>query len=306
MQDPLCKQPETHPPSQGDPVSDTAPNVPPSTHSFGPLSTAERLQLVRGKRQREPCHHGLSRNALSLKKTLWDSRLDKWRALYSQASAWQHPATRDFAPPTNIPSSGLERDIPQRASRWYAYDLQSPIYPRAGDIPALRDPHAVELDKSFFEYPLWTIQKALYLFDMYDRFTRPLVATNTGGMEIQPCSTHTPELAYVDSNPGKQTDARSHTFPPETMTWDDVRPWEWDWYQRWAVLENLVQRSDQSSPGSSSPLIEAMESSSESDSSYPCKSRSVQSTWEDGDEEDYGTLAANCALFSKRFVDEWE
>ncbi|KAI6116340.1 hypothetical protein F5141DRAFT_660416 [Pisolithus sp. B1] len=310
LQDPLCEEPETR---QSDPVSDMALSMrSTTTRSLGPLSTAEKLQRVRGKKQREPCHHGLSRNALFLKKRLWDSRLYKWRALWDQASTWQHPVAGDrtrspypMPPPTTTPPSGLERDMEQHASRWCTYDLQSPIYPRAGDILALRDSHAAEMDKSFFEYPLWTIQKALYLFDMYDRFTRPFIVTDADETEMQSCSAHTLELAHSDAYPNKQTNAQPHTPPPETVTWGDFRPWERSWYARWAVLENLVQRSHLNSLIPPSPTSEATESSSESDSSRLSESPSVQSTWEDSVEDIYGNLAAD-ALFSKRFVDEWD
>lgn len=296
------EEPETQPPNPVDLLSDTAPGVPLTAIPLvGPLSAAEKMQRIRGKKPREPCHHGLSRNALILKKSLWDSRLSKWKELFSQPSTWQKPTTADctssLSPPTSIPRSGFERDMAPHASRWYAYHPQSPIFPRAGDILALRDQHAVELDQSFFEYPLWTIHKALYLFDMYDRLTRPFNGSNADETQMQPtsskipCSTRTPELAHADANPTEQTNTQSHALPPDTVVWNDFRPWERSWYQRWAVLENLVQRS---SSGPSSPSIEAMEPSS------------VQSTWEDSDEDDdYDTLAAN-TMFSKRFVDEWD
>lgn len=308
MQDSLCEEPETR---QSDPVLDVDLSIPSTiTRSFGPLSTADKLQRVHGKKQREPCHHGLSRNALFLEKRLWDSRLYKWRSLCDQASTWQHPAAGDrtsspplMPPPTTTPPSGLERDMGQHASRRYTYNLQSPIYPRAGDILALRDSHAAEMDKSFFEYPLWTIHKALYLFDMYDRYTRPSIVANADETEMQ---TPTPELAHSGANPSKQTNAQPYTPPLETVTWDDFRPWERSWYARWAVLESLVQRSHQNSPSLPSPTNGATESSSEKDSPCSYESPSVQSTWEDSSEEDdYGDLEAG-ALFSKRFVDEWD
>lgn len=302
------EEPETR---QSDPVSDADLGIPPTTTpSFGPLSTAEKMHRVRGKQQREPCHHGLSRNALCLKKRLWDSRLYQWRSLCDQASTWQHLAAGDHTcspplmpPPTTTPPSGLERDMGQIASRRYTYNLQSPIYPRSGDIFALRDSHAAEMDKSFFEYPLWTIHKALYLFDMYDRYTRPSVVANADETEMQ---TPTPELAHSDANPSKQTNAPPHTPPPETITWDDFRPWERSWYARWAVLESLVQRSHQNSPSLPSQTTGGTESSSGKDFPCPYESSSVQSTWEDSsEEEEYGNLEAG-ALFSKRFVDEWD
>lgn len=45
----------------------------------------------------------------------------------------------------------------------------SKIYPRIGDLSALRDPYSAAIDRCFCRFPLWTMQKALFMFDLHHR-----------------------------------------------------------------------------------------------------------------------------------------
>ncbi|KAG1763724.1 hypothetical protein EDD22DRAFT_846305 [Suillus occidentalis] len=159
-----------------------------------------------------------------------------------------------------VPLSGLERDFEGYASREIAQDLNAPIYPRVGDISALRDPYSANVDRCFFRFPLWTIHKTLYVFDMHQRAVhisdQMQGSVSSGSLQSSTGSTTCGDedvTLVADDEPflEKQTlDDGSHQecLPPETpkrsppCAWEAIRAWELNWYARWELLIGLVQR----------------------------------------------------------------
>ncbi|KAF8842966.1 hypothetical protein BDN67DRAFT_278874 [Paxillus ammoniavirescens] len=231
-------------------------------------------------------HHGFSRSALLHQKSFWNSRHDEWME-------WQSRAERDEArkrsletnnaytgittvesrviggppPHIRISPSGLERDLQEYPPRKYELDVHAPIYPRVGDISALRDPYSVNVDRCFFKFPLWTIHKTLYVFDMQQRSTflepSPDRANGENIRESSPSSmvSASPDTSVssgdedsddtlvADDETSRKGDTRpeSPSYYPSPCSsspfgWNGIRAWELSWYARWELLICLVQR----------------------------------------------------------------
>ncbi|KAF9239786.1 hypothetical protein BU15DRAFT_46225 [Melanogaster broomeanus] len=231
-------------------------------------------------------HHGFSRSALLHQKSFWNSRHEEWMEWRScveedearrQASAAKNarigitiaePCMNVGGPPPHIrnPPSGMERDLQDCPPGTYEQHVYAPIYPRVGDISALRDPYSVNVDRCLSKFPLWTIHKMLYMFDMHQRSTF-LEPSRTGANErniegSSPSSTVSPDTS-VSSGEEDEDDtlvaddetARKGEMPPDSsprsssprssspFPWNGMPAWELSWYARWELLLGLVQRN---------------------------------------------------------------
>jgi hypothetical protein len=240
-------------------------------------------------------HRGFSRSALLHQKSFWTARHDEWLdwqakevnrridhdiCAHDPGSMHASITLEDSQEVSGLPSqirgplSGLERDFEGYASREIAQDLNAPIYPRVGDISALRDPYSANVDRCFFRFPLWTIHKTLYVFDMHQRAVHISDqiegSVSSGSLQSSTGSTTCGDedvTLVADDEPffEKQTlDDGSHQecLPPETpkrslpCAWEAIRAWELNWYARWELLIGLVQRDQalrQAAPLSPSP-----------------------------------------------------
>ncbi|EIW78291.1 hypothetical protein CONPUDRAFT_167328 [Coniophora puteana RWD-64-598 SS2] len=137
-------------------------------------------------------HHGYSRSALLHQKWLWHSRREEWIAWENRdrdsktgvrspspehsiegaySGITEHYDARDEPlPRPACPPSGWERELEDVPPGHVGQDTDAPIYPRIGDLSALRDPYCVNVDRCFHHFPLWMIHKTLYVFDMHQRF----------------------------------------------------------------------------------------------------------------------------------------
>ncbi|KAF9225921.1 hypothetical protein BS17DRAFT_571333 [Gyrodon lividus] len=286
-------------------------------------------------------HHGFSRSALLHRKSFWNSRHDEWME-------WQSHAEQDEArrraletnsaytgittvepyvvggpsPHIRIPPSGLERDLQEYPPGKYEQDVHAPIYPRAGDISALRDPYCANVDRCFVKFPLWTIHKTLYVFDMHQRSAclKPS-PDRADGQSIEDSSSSSiisPDTSVTsgddDSDDTLVADdeaVRKGDTPPESPScspsprsssrflWNGIGAWELSWYARWELLIGLVQRDQDNrhiSDGCTS-LVAPVEIQSPPP---PAPPRPIfRFAGEDGEEEsedeedDYGMLVPN-------------
>ncbi|KAG1800366.1 uncharacterized protein HD556DRAFT_1342940 [Suillus plorans] len=293
-------------------------------------------------------HRGFSRSALLHQKSFWTARHDEWLewqakevkrridhticaqdpgGAYTGITLMDSQEVSGLPSQIRVPLSGLERDFEGYASRDFVQDSNAPIYPRVGDISALRDPYSANVDRCFFRFPLWTIHKTLYVFDMYQRATnisdQIQGSASSGSLQSSTgsstCGDGDVTLVADDEPPfEKQTlDNGSHQecLSPRTpkrsppCTWEAIRTWELNWYARWELLIGLVQRDQalrQAAPLSPSiPLSGFVD-----EDSLPPKELLEPFTLkaptpiflfagEDGEgdsgdeEDDYGTLVAN-------------
>ncbi|KAK0452310.1 hypothetical protein EV421DRAFT_892519 [Armillaria borealis] len=88
--------------------------------------------------------HGYSRHGLHQLKWFWALREEEWiDAAYDGVSQIHESIPR----PVPLPPMS--------------------VHPRRGDISALRDPFCVHMDRYFVAMPMWTMSKALWMFDMH-------------------------------------------------------------------------------------------------------------------------------------------
>ncbi|KAG1882549.1 hypothetical protein F4604DRAFT_1741385 [Suillus subluteus] len=293
-------------------------------------------------------HRGFSRSALLHQKSFWTARHDEWLewqakevkrrmdhdicaqgpgSAYAGITLAETQEVSGLPSQIRVPLSGLERDFEGYASRDFAQDLNAPIYPRVGDISALRDPYSADVDRCFFKFPLWTIHKTLYVFDMHQRAVhisdQIQGSASSGSLQSSTGSTTCDDedvTLVADDEPPfeKQTlDNGSHQecLPPETpkrsppCTWEAIRAWELNWYARWELLIGLVQRDQ--ALRQAAPLSPSITPSRfvDEDPSPPkgllepftpkAPTPIIHFAGEDGEgdngdeEDDYGTLVAN-------------
>lgn len=250
-----------------------------------------------------PCltDHGLSKSALNHLRWFWALRHDEWLAWEAQVAEIQHAHALSLSANENgfgddepyggiaiLPSSLPKLILPPSPSS-PSYRLQNTslslpasekIYPRQGDISALRDPYCVDVDMCFREVPLWTMGKVLWGFDAEHRVAalshqqKQESAKDAVGQEVDDLTESDDfeditlgseysdsELTLVsESLPPTPTSAvRKAPYSPlesssqysrdseeddEYYTWDGVRAWEISWYARWEVLVELVRRDE--------------------------------------------------------------
>lgn len=302
-------------------------------------------------------HHGFSRSAFLHQKLFWTARHDEWldwqanevkrrgnHAACAQDSRNAYTGiiaadTQEVSGPPSlfrVPPSGLERDFAENVSRGVAEDVNAPIYPRVGDISALRDPYSENVDRCFFRFPLWTIHRTLYVFDMHQRAS-PTCGTmqysaSSGNLSS---STGTTASGYEDITLVADDEApfdkitlenRSDQGSPShktlksslPRTWTAAREWELNWYARWELFIDLVQRDKDlqhaTPPSPSMTLSGSMDDDASPPEELPEPLSPEASTFDfasedrDGEnedeEDDDGTLVMN-PMFNKTFEERY-
>lgn len=230
--------------------------------------------------------HGHSRSALSHLKEFWHSRFDDYARM--EAQIMQNSAyggivevnrsrdalralllTRLARVPNMRPAPApTESTCPRVPSA----NLNAPIYPRTGDLSSLHDSRSATLDRAFCNYPLYSINKILFLHDMLHRSTSthpfPHKDSAAAALEIHQPARHIPphmddtfvdislSNSHSDSNdvtlvsaasslcslPGYYSKRCEVKHEVDIMyTIDPSRDWEIDWTARWKVLLNSTK-----------------------------------------------------------------
>ncbi|KAI0320580.1 hypothetical protein OF83DRAFT_556459 [Amylostereum chailletii] len=210
-------------------------------------------------------HHGLSRSALQHQKWLWSSRYDEWMQweMDVEEAASEAHAYGGLAGPVSIsppsrrsPSPEKQQEDRNMKERSQQLDAINPnIFPRTGDLSELHNPHAARLDRYFGNYPLWTIHKVLYVFNM----GAPHREEGSGCISPSPSSTGASScLALIEdgcdsdasSSPTKSCASEDSVDSDRTVsssysTSSSKTPeWETSWDGRWEVLQELVRATE--------------------------------------------------------------
>jgi hypothetical protein len=294
-------------------------------------------------------HHGFSRSALLQQKTLWNSRHEEWAEWQSRVEqgealaqesetnnaytglATAGPRVAKSPPPyMRTPPSGLERDLADHPSKKRGHDVHASIYPRVGDVSALRDPYSVNIDRCFFKLPLWTLHKTLYVFDMQQR--SPSLAPAYSTAHVQASTSSSTLSSYSSSTSGEDEESDStlvaddspvpkSQLPLEPLksdsslhsqpSWNCLYGWELSWYARWELLIGLFQRDHTKRDVFDIPI--KLEAPLESEATPPSPPGRIfrftvgEDEDENGDDEDedYGMLVADSG-FSADFDEECE
>lgn len=315
-----CSMNSSHPSANEPPI-----RPPPAPFLLAPLSPLSHCRGMTPSSARQPLeinHHGLSKSALMHQKWFWSARYDEWAAWEAQVeqvnnlceayggmailpgtcpglNRHKDPSSRNNSPPSPGPS---------------ANPANPRIFPRLGDISALRDPYSVNIDRCFCHFPLWTVHKTLYMFDMHHRSVslndNPTMPVKTSDVlstvdkaisDITGFNDNDVTLVSEDVSVGSiSKEARSmegyDANQPEdedrdVRAWDGVRSWEISWYARWELLIELVKRDEvkkkvwDSYPIEPPPMFFFAGANDDED--------------DDEDEDDYGTIISN-PLYGRR------
>ncbi|OJT13837.1 hypothetical protein TRAPUB_9607 [Trametes pubescens] len=194
-------------------------------------------------------HHGLSRSALATCREFWDRRFrlwHAWRAQVEHVDAVQAEyrreglrATLRFPDPPVLPrtrtlpsqgANGINHAtvVAARRARVQACSPYAPVFPRMGDLAALRDPYGDWPDRAFIYHPTYSISKTLFHHDMLER-----ARARAGGLY----AFDSPASAY--SQDDASTQQESGGAP---------KLWEVDWRARWQILISRQQYPPQPFP----------------------------------------------------------
>ena len=93
-------------------------------------------------------------------------------------------------------------------------------FPRMGDITDLRDPQVARLDQAFSNYPLWTIQKVIFVCSMDNaaRGRTPLARNSAKDAAVSPSLTKDSETETSVAVPDDLSTLES-PFIPTSPTW---------------------------------------------------------------------------------------
>jgi hypothetical protein len=251
-------------------------------------------------------------------KWFWNVRFDEW-ALWEAQMEEADGISDAYGGMTILPGTcpRLNRSVYSSPQNFLpvspnSFPASSRIFPRSGDISALRDPYSANIDRCFSHFPLWTVHKKLYMFDMHHRSskfdrTTPKLTVDTS---------ESPVSDEATDYPGNVTSASDsdETLVSETLesglsickdecprqdggsggdsnchTWDGARAWEISWYARWELLRELVKRD------------EAKRNVLDCTATTPCEPSPMFffAGDDEEDDEDYGTIVAN-PLFGRR------
>jgi hypothetical protein len=195
-------------------------------------------------------HHGLSRSALQHHKWLWGARYDEWMQWQAdvEEAAAAHGAyggildVSALEPPPGLrsrsPSPLPPVPTPSPAPVAKADVVNPRIFPRTGDLAALHDPHSAHVDRVFSNYPLCTLQKALFALSM-----------RGGGAEHDGAfvSSAAPAQAQDRDDCGSSGHDDDSTSSAESVR-KEQPAWERVWDPRWEVLQELVNLSEGAMP----------------------------------------------------------
>ncbi|KAF9486044.1 hypothetical protein BDN70DRAFT_370938 [Pholiota conissans] len=152
-----------------------APPIPPPTrHKYSCFPSLMSPVPAGRPFPRHPRHsyreHGYSRTALQHVKWFWSMREDTWEGSETRSlHAKTYEGIIQDDTPISRPQGSETASLPARTP---AISPQQPsssmsVYPRRGDISALRDPYCAHIDRCFAGLPVWTINKTLWMYDVH-------------------------------------------------------------------------------------------------------------------------------------------
>ena len=111
-------------------------------------------------------HRGHSRHALMQIKWFWQAREEEWAEYTTKLrhAELYSPATTILPPSRNSPSPASQSP-PSPALRQHMPPMS--IHPRWGDAASMRDPYCAHMDRYFVGMPMYTMRKALWMFDVH-------------------------------------------------------------------------------------------------------------------------------------------
>lgn len=141
-----------------------------ANHTPAPLPSSCSGPVTNSEEKPQPRHHGHSRHSLLLTKLVWSTR----HTQHSKGSSDHHaPGEASLlaagsTSPKTFASHARRAPLLRCLSSFYPEEKkpdQTPLtmYPRQGDVAALRNPYCARADRSFAPVPLWTLNKIVWV-----------------------------------------------------------------------------------------------------------------------------------------------
>ena len=184
--------------------------------------------------------HGHSRNSLQQLKWFWALREEMWQEDAAYGGVTSRSPT---IPTTTVPTPA---PLPPMS-----------IHPRRGDLPSVRDPFCVHMDRYFVGMPMWTMGKALWMFDMHmasegrKRTLDGACSTDAGSDSESDSEDDDLSRSCSSDDTLVESDGESETSPVKRLRKtlaepapDYVHrlPWETNWYKRTELLLQLTRQ----------------------------------------------------------------
>jgi hypothetical protein len=118
-------------------------------------------------------HRGYSRHALTHIKWFWAFREEDWESRMGPIRSYKPRLDESFIETAMDDPFVLGRSGNKQKTPVYPTHSQQPelhaltVHPRRGDLTSLRDPYCTEIDRTFASFPMWTIGKTLWMYDVH-------------------------------------------------------------------------------------------------------------------------------------------
>lgn len=183
----------------------------------------------------------------------------------AQASAYGGIVDVAIPEPPSSRSRSTSPTKPARSAEKGRVEMNPNIFPRTGDLSSLHDSEAAMIDRAFCHYPLYTIQKVLFVHGMDTRASRSskwdhsdessedcasLCEDPLPQSPSRPCVAISP--GELDDTPVEDWEAANTSFYmsteemknsrliPQTESCQEKKGREDSWQGRWEVLTELV------------------------------------------------------------------
>ncbi|KAH8119104.1 hypothetical protein DFH11DRAFT_1461063, partial [Phellopilus nigrolimitatus] len=240
-------------------------------------------------------HHGHSQSAFYHLRELWRKRRHEWEEY--EYMLWQAGVTLEEAYGGIIEDGGgQQRSLPSHIINgpWRRLQpvvtqemsetnlpqtpLNPAIFPRLGDLSSLRDSFLISVDTWFSDFPLWTLSKLVWIYDINHRslagsapcrrrqrclsnnFLEDFDASNSSADTLVSTSTNTSDTTLVNANSASQKSdditlmtpnilekkSSGHAILQSSSVTSNIsmvtqaRSWETCWFSRWEILYHEV------------------------------------------------------------------
>ena len=154
-------------------VEQPPPPPPPPRHKYSCFPTLLSPTPAGRPFPAHPRHkyheHGYSRTALQNVKWFWSMREGTWDSASTNAKAYGGivEASPQAAGPQPTMTTSNITPVRTLAPEPDSDSNVECVYPRQGDIAALRDPYCADIDRCFANLPVWTMNKTLWMHDVH-------------------------------------------------------------------------------------------------------------------------------------------
>ncbi|EIN08197.1 hypothetical protein PUNSTDRAFT_134588 [Punctularia strigosozonata HHB-11173 SS5] len=182
-------------------------------------------------------HRGHSGSSLRHLKSFWDSRRENWWSLQGQGAAYDGILHASHLYSDEPSSEDIDRSSSEPSRPPFT---QEGIFPRMGDLHALKYLHCATVDYCFADFPAWTISKALFTWNVL-LVSSPRFAQDTPRLEPGCPVIHPSSDSVSSGNPGIVASISGETRScDEGLREELLRSSSKGWYYRWQIILQIL------------------------------------------------------------------